>query len=96
MPLGKKARPMRDASGIVVSIYSKPDCHLCEEAKAQLIELQKRHGFRLEEVDITRDARLLAEYEARLPLIWVNGCLACKYRVDEKALVAHMRVISNQ
>jgi len=86
MPLWK--RPAARFEGVVVSVFSKPDCHLCDVAKAQLGELQARLGFRLEQVDISQDAALLAEYGTRIPLIWVNGQLVCKFRVDEKALSA--------
>lgn len=75
---------------ILVEIYSKPDCCLCDEAKARLQQLQRRHGFKLQEVDITSEPQLFAEYHTRIPLIWVNGRLACKYRVDERAILRKM------
>lgn len=76
--------------GVLVEIYSKPDCCLCDEAKARLRQLQRRHGFRLQEVNITADPHLFEEYHTRIPLIWVNGRLACKYHVDEQAILARM------
>jgi glutaredoxin len=76
---------------VKVVIYSKPECHLCEEAKAQLLRIQKRHGFQLDEVDISRDEKLLAEFGTRIPLIWVNGRLVAKYEVNEAALVDELR-----
>lgn len=91
MLFGRKPSPTFDAGKVVVAIYGKPGCHLCEVAKEQLLALQQRHGFRLEEVDISRDAKLLAEFETRIPLIWVNDRLVCKYRVDEAAMVGELR-----
>ncbi len=76
---------------MLVEIYSKPDCHLCEEAKATLVKLQRRHGFQLREVNIAHDPALLAEYGARIPLIYVDGHLVCKYFVDEAAVVKKLR-----
>lgn len=73
-------------AGLVVEIYSKPDCHLCEVAKEQLEVLQRRWPFELREVNIAESAELLAEFGERIPLVWVEGKLACKYRVDEEAL----------
>jgi len=72
--------------GSVVEIFSKPDCPLCVEAKAHLMRLQVQWGFELREVNIAKEHTLLAQYGARIPLVWVNGRLACKYRVDEQAL----------
>jgi glutaredoxin len=74
-------------AGVVVEIYSKPDCHLCDEAKATLVKMQRRYGFQLREVNIADDPALLAEYGPRIPLVWVDGHLVCKYYVDEAAIV---------
>lgn len=90
----RKAFPAVDARKIVVSIYSKPGCHLCDVAKEQLLALQRRHGFHLEEVDISRDAKLFEEFGTRIPLVWVNGRLVGKYHVDEAALVGELRRVS--
>jgi len=87
----RKTSSAVDAGKIAVSIYSKPDCHLCETAKAQLVALQRRYGFQLTEVDISRDENLLAEFGTRIPLIWANGKLVGKYQVDEAALLAELR-----
>jgi glutaredoxin len=76
----------KTTAGVVVEIYSKPDCHLCEDAKSVLEKLQRRHGFELREVNIADDPALLEEYGTRIPLVWVNGHLVCKYFVDESAM----------
>jgi len=81
-----------NVTGVVVEIYSKPDCHLCEEAKAALVKMQRRYGFQLREVNIAADPALLAEYGTRIPLIYVDGHLVCKYFVDEAAIVKHCEV----
>jgi glutaredoxin len=81
-----------NAAGVVVEIYSKPDCHLCEEAKAALMKMQRRYGFQLREVNVAANPALLAEYGERIPLVWVSGHLACKYFVDEGAIVKRLRL----
>jgi glutaredoxin len=78
-------------AGVVVEIYSKPDCHLCEEAKAALVQMQRQYGFQLREVNIAADPALLAEYGTRIPLVWVDGHLVCKYFVNEAAIVKKLR-----
>ena len=82
------------ADKIVVEIYSKPDCHLCEEAKSILVMMQRRYGFQLREVNIANDPALLAEYGERIPLIYVNGHLVCKHFVDEKAVAKWIALAS--
>jgi glutaredoxin len=96
MSFWKSKRPRDVNPSVVVSIYSKPGCHLCDEAKAQLVKLQSRRKFHLEEVDISRDEKLLAEFETRIPLIWVNGRLVCKYQVDEAALLGEVKRASGE
>ena len=81
-----RVRPAKFAHGCVVEIFSKPDCHLCEVAKAHLRALQKKWGFDLREVNIANDEGLLARYGERIPLVRVNGQVACKYEIDEIAL----------
>jgi glutaredoxin len=87
-------RAKKDAAGVVVEIFSKPECHLCEQAKTALEQMQRRHGFELREVNIAADPALLAEYEIRIPLVWVDGHLVCKYFVDEAALAKAIALAS--
>lgn len=89
--LKQRWRPFnRHAKNILVEIYSRPDCHLCDEAKATLLKMKRRFGFDLREINIAADEKLLAEYETRIPLIFVNGHLVCKYFVDEAAMIKRM------
>lgn len=78
----------------IVEIYSKPGCHLCDDAKAVLQRLQRRHRFTLREVNIAADEKLLAEFGTRIPLVFVNGHLVCKYFVDEAAVIKNFAAIS--
>lgn len=84
------------ADDVIIKIYSKPDCHLCDEAKSILARMQRRYGFQLHEVNITGDPALLAEYGERIPLIYVNGHLVCKYFVDEKAVAKSIALASTK
>lgn len=56
-----------------VTLYGKPGCHLCEEAREIVLELGERHRFELDEVDITRDPALEAVYRERIPVIAIDG-----------------------
>jgi len=69
-----------------VTVYSKPDCHLCEEAMGVLRDLQERLGFALQERDITEDEALHRAYFERIPVIWLDGEELCAYFVDEAIL----------
>ena len=65
----------------VVEILSKPDCHLCHEAKTALLALQAQETFTLREIDITTDPTLFARYHVEIPVVFINGQKVCKYRV---------------
>lgn len=65
-----------------VTIYSKPDCCLCEEAKEQLLALNKQLPFLLKEVDISRDEELLQKFGEEVPVIFIEGRKAFKFRID--------------
>ena len=65
-----------------VIIYSRPGCHLCEEAKAAMHAAGCEGEYTLEEVNIEHDPDLLARYKNDIPVITFNGAEAFKHRVD--------------
>ncbi len=69
-----------------VSVYSRPGCHLCEDAMSRLRELEPELAFALTEVDIERDEDLHRTYLERIPVICVDGDEVCEYFLDEPAL----------
>ncbi|HEX6714244.1 MAG TPA: glutaredoxin family protein [Thermoleophilaceae bacterium] len=56
-----------------LTLYGKPGCHLCEEAREVVLNVRERHPFELEEVDITRDPVLEARYRERIPVVVLDG-----------------------
>ena len=71
----------------VVTLYGRPGCHLCDEARESLQRVQTRAPFALQEVDITTDDVLHARYLERIPVISLDGEDLFDYEVDEDALV---------
>jgi len=71
---------------IRVEIYGKRDCCLCDEAKATLLRVQREVPFDLREIDIESTAALYETYKERIPLVFINGRPAFKFRVDADAL----------
>jgi glutaredoxin len=70
----------------VVTLYGKPGCHLCEDARRVIDEVRAGHEFELREVDITRDAGLFREYGERIPVVAVNGAEKFEFFVDSEGL----------
>jgi len=71
-----------------VKIYSRADCHLCEEAKSTIeaVADEVDTPVRVEEVDVDTDETLRAEYGERVPYVFVDGWPAFKYEVDAEEL----------
>jgi hypothetical protein len=72
---------------MIVTLYSRPGCHLCDEAREALARVHARAPFTLQEVDITTDDALHMRYLERIPVVAVVGEDVFDYEVDEDALV---------
>jgi glutaredoxin len=65
-----------------VTLYGKPGCCLCDDARAEVARLRDRHGFALEEVDVSLDPLLQRDYGERIPVVAVDGQEACDLGID--------------
>jgi glutaredoxin len=75
-------REENDMDPLEVTLYTRPGCHLCEEAKAQIAPLLNRAGARLREVNIDEDAELRERYNVDVPVIFLGARKVAKHRVD--------------
>jgi glutaredoxin len=76
-------------------LYGRPDCHLCDEARAGLEALLADGiSFELEEVDIESDDELLRRYLERIPVIEVEGEIVSELWLDADALRARLDTLS--
>jgi glutaredoxin len=66
-----------------LTVYSKPDCHLCADAIAVLESLRLQLDFELVELDITADDALHRAYFERIPVLELDGEEVCELFVDE-------------
>jgi glutaredoxin len=69
-----------------VTLYGKPGCHLCEEARAVIDAVRAERPFELEEVDVSLDPVLHRRYGERIPVVAIAGEDAFDYVVDARAL----------
>jgi glutathione S-transferase len=71
----------------VVTLYTRPGCHLCDEARAVIASLRDSHGpFELREVDIECAPELHARFLERIPVVEVDGEPISELHVDPQAL----------
>jgi glutaredoxin len=86
-PSAPPTSPRRERRAVpVVTLYSKPDCHLCVEARAVLSRVRADLDFELSELDITTDEGLHRTYFARIPVVSIDGEELFDYFVDEGVL----------
>jgi len=71
-----------------VTVYSKPGCHLCEEAVEVVARVCSDLGTSYREVDITADPDLQRKYAEQIPVTFVDGSQHDFWRVDERRLRA--------
>jgi glutaredoxin len=74
-----------------VTLYSKPGCHLCDDARAVVARVCAELGESFEEVDITAgpDApELQRAYGEEIPVTFVDGRQHDFWRVDAERLRA--------
>jgi uncharacterized membrane protein len=71
---------------LTVTLYTRKDCHLCEQAKADLDSLQEKYPHRLIEIDIDSDLALQKKYLAEIPVVEV-GPYALKAPFDKQKLM---------
>jgi glutaredoxin len=78
---------------IEVVVYSKPDCHLCDEVKAQLARLRRSFPFEVREVNILEKREDFEKYKEEIPVIFINGKKAFKYKLDENEFARRLELI---
>ncbi|MGC2767828.1 MAG: glutaredoxin family protein [Candidatus Acidiferrum sp.] len=70
------------AHPLEVTVYSRPGCHLCEEAKTVLRPLLTEFDCALREVNIDLDTELAERYSWDIPVIFIGSHKAAKHRID--------------
>jgi hypothetical protein len=71
----------------LVTLYGKPGCHLCDDAREVVERVRADHPFELEEVDVSLAPELNREYGERIPVLELDGEELFEFHVDEAELV---------
>lgn len=77
-----------------VILYTRPGCHLCEEAKQEMLKADCAGEYTLEEVNIETDAILTERYGLEIPVIVINDVKAFKYRLTADEFKRKLRRLS--
>jgi len=80
MKLGRRAEEH------VITLLSRPGCHLCDDAREVIARVAGELGIRWTERDITRSHDDLRDYADMIPVTFVDGVQHDFWRVDEARL----------
>lgn len=69
-----------------LTLYSRPDCHLCDDMKTTIKKFSKKISVDLRIVDISNNATLETQYGQEIPVLFVDGRRIAKYRISEQEL----------
>ena len=78
----------------LVTLYGKPGCCLCDEARAEVESVRERLGFELREVDVSLDPGAWARYGERIPVVEVDGEEAFELRVSASELEERLDTVA--
>jgi glutaredoxin len=77
-----------------VTVYSRPGCHLCEEAIEALIALyEEGYRFELHEVDIESEDVLLRRLLEKIPVVEIDGAVVSELILDKAAVRARLDTV---
>ena len=75
-----------NAKPIVAELYTTEECSLCREMRSVLERLRREFPLAIREIDIRTDPSLLGRFAQEIPVLYLDGRKAFKYRVGEAAL----------
>jgi nicotinate-nucleotide pyrophosphorylase len=70
-----------------LTLITRVNCHLCDDARAALARIQQATGERWAEVDVDSSDDLVAEYSDRVPVVLLDGAEHGYWRVEEARLL---------
>jgi len=74
-----------------VVVYTKPGCHLCEDACEAVARIAADVGVDWSALDITGDGALMQQWSEYVPVIVVDGKVHDWFRVREDRLRKALR-----
>ncbi len=86
---------MSETKRPTVTIYTRPGCHLCEEAKAAITASGCDGEYSMEEVNIDENPALGEQYGNDIPVIFINGVKVFKHRVDPREFQRKLRRLAH-
>jgi glutaredoxin len=74
-----------------VTLYTRPGCHLCEEAKRAMLAARCEALYALREINIDLDPELVRRYGWDIPVVLINGVETFRHRLAPSAFERELR-----
>ena len=82
-------------NNIVLSIYTRPDCHLCDDMLNGLKKWQEKYSFDIQLINIDLEQDLTNRYAARIPVLVSGDNEICQYYLDNDSLSVFFNKINH-
>jgi len=83
----------------VLTLLSRPYCHLCDEMRDAVHPIAQRHGAAIIEVDVDAYPDLEAEFGDKVPVLMLgapaDGVELCHYRIDATTVEQALRKLAS-
>jgi glutaredoxin len=76
---------------VVVTLYTRGGCHLCETARDVIVAERARTPFAFEEIDVDATDDLVMEFGLRVPVVAIDGVERFEIEVDPVAFAGFVR-----
>lgn len=93
--MGLIARLRRRGTPHHITLYGKPGCHLCDDARDMLRRLSGRHPLLVDEVDIRSDPALFRRYDVRIPVMLIDETIELEAPISENAVRTALAIPRN-
>ena len=90
------AKLFRRPQPIAIVLYTRVQCHLCDDAKALIEKHRSNYNLTLEVVDVDSDPRLISEYGMKVPVVLINGVERFFGQINEVLFVRQLKACSKK
>ncbi len=73
-----------------LTVFTKPNCPLCDKALEQIELARQQTDFEFVEVNILSDPTCYERYKNAIPVVLLNGRELFRYRLTAAALLRHL------
>ena len=74
-----------------LTLYSRKECCLCDDMKAVIYQVGAKVAVQLAEIDVDTSTELQEKYGSEVPVLFIDGRKAFKYRVTRKELAQRLK-----